>query len=189
MSIKKQNNESLLLKIKLEELGIHTLLNTYHDIQEDYIRNLNGGFRDQAQVYLGKMSQINNKLKSILATAQGDLNQIYKKNITDQHKISINSPHLLELTDRLNSNEKKIMIARTEFANINNNGASSALSRRSNYFKYIVMSILAIISIFLTIKAFSNEESSTIENVILVLAIGLIAYHIIEKLYGNVTRT
>ena len=49
--------------------------------------------------------------------------------------------------------------------------------------------LLAIISIFLTIKAFSNEESSTIENVILVLAIGLIAYHIIEKLYGNVTRT
>ena len=189
MSIKKHNNESLLLKLKVEELGINTLLNSYHNIQEEYIRNLNGGFRSQAQTNLAQMGQINNKLKSILATAQGDLNQIHKKNIIDQQKISINSPQLLELTERLNSNEKKIMVARSEFGNINNNGASSALSRRSNYFTYIVMLILAVISNFLTIKAFSNEESSTVENVILVLAIGLIAYHIIEKLYGNVTRT
>ena len=108
MFIKKQNNESLLLKLKVEELGINTLLNSYHNIQEDYIRNLNGGFRSQAQTNLEQMSQINNKLKSILATAQGDLNQIHKKNIIDQQKISINSPQLLELTERLNSNEKKI---------------------------------------------------------------------------------
>ena len=189
MSAETQNNSSLLLKIKLEELGITTLLNTYHDIQEDYIRNTNSGFRQQAQVDLGKMSEVNSKLKSLLQKTKQNLSDSYKQGIRDQQQVITNNPELVALSQRLNEDEKEIIEARNNFKNIDSEEANSALSRRSNYYKYMVMLILTIVSVSLTIRAFSSEDTNAIETVILMLAIGLIAYHIIEKIYGNVTRT
>lgn len=181
-----KNNNSTLLHIKLEELGIRMMLNEYHDIQEDYIRNKNGGFTSQAKKDLEKMNEINYRLLNTMDKAKTLLNKAYKKGIYNQQQVEMNNPELVNIANKLKNDEKKIKEEYQEFINIHNDGISTALSRRSNLFQYIVMSVLAIIIVGVTIITISNKETNITETIILILGIGLILYHIIEKIYESV---
>ena len=180
------NNNDTLLNIKLEELGIRMMLNQYHDIQEDYIRNKNGGFNSQAKIDLDKMNEINYRLLNAMNKATTLLNNSYKKGIYNQQQVEMNNPQLVNIANKLKNDEKRIKKEYDEFMNIHNDGISTALSRRSSLFQYIVMSLLAIIIVGVTIITISNKETNTTETIILILGIGLLLYHSIEKIYESV---
>lgn len=189
MSSQAQNNSSSFLKIKLEELGIDMLLNAYNDIQADYNKNITAGDMTQAKEDLKKMGEINSLLQSAIKDARYQVNNLYRKGIQNQAQVIQNNPELVSLTERLNKDEMEIISEYNNLRQITSEDVDVTLLNNSNYFRYIVMFILAIIFVGLTIRAFATNTSNNIENIILVLAIGLAIYYIVEKIYKNETRT
>ena len=177
------NNEQYptLVEVKTEELGINMLVDVYNQIQTDYIKNINGGFRNEAKNNLNQMNEINMKLLRALDTVKSTMRNAYEKGIDNQQLVTINNPQLIEITNKLYKDETEIKNALDELQNAEADNVSSSRQRKSNLYKYVAMMVVSVITVGLTIRAFSSNESNTIETVILVLAIALVIYHLVDR--------
>lgn len=179
-SIQNTNNPTLI-EIQTDDMEITYLLNIYNQIQTDYQKNISRGFRNEAKNNLNKLSEINSMLLSLINTTEFSLNNAYEKGINNQAQVLKNNTHLVEIAKRLNKDGKKINEAYNELIKVETNSINSSKQRVSNLYKYVAMMILSVIIIVLTIRAYITTDSNSIETIILVLAIALIVYHIVDK--------
>lgn len=179
-SIQNKKNPTLI-EVKTDELGISMLLNIYNQAQADYEKNISGGFRNEAKNDLNKLSEINARLLSLINTTKGTLENAYEKGINNQVSVSKNNTYLVEIAERLNKDEKKINEAYNELVKVETDSINSSKQRVSNLYKYVAMMILSVIVIFLTVRAYITSDSNSIETIILVLAIALIVYQVVDS--------
>lgn len=169
-----------MMQAKTDELSVDMLLNVYKQIQADYNKNLSSGFREQAKMDLTKMSEINTKLMDLLKTTRSDVYNVYETGIKNQATVTKNNPHLVEIAKQLKANENEIIGARNEMRDANITSINSTKQRVSNMYKYIALLILSVITIALTVRAYTTDDTNSTETVILVLALALFGYHIVN---------
>lgn len=169
-----------LIQTNTAEMSADMLINMYQQIQADYTKNLRRGFREEAKSDLNRMSEINKNLMSELNMAQTKTAGAYRRGIQNQETVVKNNPHLIEIAKQLNTNEKQIEKALHDLRDADISTINSTKQRVSNLYRYIAMVVLSIITIALTVRAYTSDDTNASETVILVLALALAIYHIVN---------
>ena len=175
-----------IVELKGLELEIRMLLDFYKSKHSEYLDDLKHvnepGFSDKAKADLMILNEANSMILALLDQAKTLMAQVYPKGMRNQGIVSLESSSLLALSDSLQEDEKEIRKMSNKLKTAEGENETAELQTRSFWLQYIIMAIMLVIVITLIIKAFGPGESSTIETVILVAAVGLVVYHVLNKM-------
>lgn len=173
-----------IAKLKQVELDIDLNLNAYKDAHTNYLNNIKSGNTTQANQNLKQLDKINNDLISLLGNAEMLMKEAYPKGQSDQAKSKYNLNQILEMSNQLNKEAKEIQQMSDELHDVEGNLSISKITQRTNYVQYFIMLILSIVVIGFTAHTIITNDSSNIENVILILAIVAISYYVYERYFN-----
>jgi hypothetical protein len=168
-----------IVNIKTQEKEIEVLLNEYNKINSNFINNLKKGFKNKSSQDLSKMSDINDRIISLLSSVRQEISTIYPKGIANQSAVTLNLQKVQLLDAKLKKNEKELQNMMAKELVLDGQYDSSNIQVYSYKYHYMFYFIVAIIIAWLLYRVFSTNESDTIETVILVTGIIVIFYHFI----------
>jgi len=184
--LKDRKHYPTIVELKGVEMEIRMLLDFYKSKHSEYVHDLKHanepGFRDKAKADLMMLNEANSMILALLDQAKTVMAKVYPKGMRNQGIVSMESPDLLALSDRLQDDEKEIRKMARGLKTVEGENESAELQTHSFRLQYIIMAILLVVVTVLLIRAFGPGESSTIETVILAAAVGLIIYHILNKM-------
>lgn len=86
----KKSHIPSIVNIKTQEKEIELLLAQYKIVNASYINNLNQGFRDKAAQDLTTLTNLNNRIISLLSSVRQEISTIYPKGISNQSAVTLN---------------------------------------------------------------------------------------------------
>ena len=125
------------------------------------------------------MSDINDRIISLLSSVRQEISTIYPKGIANQSAVTLNLQKVQLLDAKLKKNEKELQNMMAKELVLDGQYDSSNIQVYSYKYHYMFYFIVAIIIAWLLYRVFSTNESDTIETVILVTGIIVIFYHFI----------
>jgi len=173
------SNYPSVLKLKEIEASINMLLNSYNDAQASYVNAVSLKSKKDMKKWLTVLNNTNSKLTSLVEQANTLLKKIVQKGELNQEITTIDAPKLKQLSRQLNMQGREIHSMQQNIVNVNADLETSKLQQQQYLVKLIFMFFVAIIIVVLIIRAFFNNGTSVFENIILVIAIMSIIYHLI----------
>lgn len=179
---KKKTHIPSIVNIKTHEKEIELLLAQYKTVNSSYINNLNRGFRDKATHDLTTMTDLNNRITSLLLSVRQEISTIYPKGISHQSAVTLNVQKVKALDSKLKKNEKELKIMMAREMALDGQYDSSTLQVYSYKYHYMFYFIVAAIIGWLLFRVFStNASDDKVETLILVCAIIVLFYHFLLK--------
>lgn len=179
---KKKTHIPSIVNIKTQEKEIELLLAQYKTVNASYINNLNQGFRDKATQDLNTLTDLNDRIFSLLSSVREEISTIYPKGISNQSAVTLNVQKVNALDAKLKKNEKELQNMMEKEMALDGEYESSTLQVYSYKYHYMFYFIVAVIIAWLLYRAFStNISDDKVETVILVCAVILLFYHFLLK--------
>lgn len=182
MSVENETT-SLLLTLKTIEHEINMYIKSYETINTTYIQYIRNKDHYNASKTLSELTQINNTLLSLVTRGQDTLNSAIKNGAIDRKTNNLKQPIFKNISYKLKKQQVMIEKAEKEINNLNGELETTELSKQTNYLQYATILIVGIIVVGLTTKTIITKDDSLLDNVILVIIIGLAIYFIIKKFY------
>lgn len=171
-----------IVNIKTQEKEIELLLAQYKIVNASYINNLNQGFRDKADQDLTTLTNLNNRIISLLSSVRQEISTIYPKGISNQSAVTLNIQKVKALDSILKKNQKELQLMMENEINLDGQYDSSTLQVYSYKYHYMFYFIVAVIVSWLLYRVFStNVSDDKVETVILVCAIIVLFYNLLLK--------
>ena len=179
---KKKTHIPSIVNIKTQEKEIELLLAQYKTVNASYINNLNQGFRDKATQDLNTLTDLNDRIFSLLSSVREEISTIYPKGISNQSAVTLNVQKVNALDAKLKKNEKELQNMMEKEMALDGEYESSTLQVYSYKYHYMFYFIVAVIIAWLLYRAFStNISDDKVETVILVCAVIVLFYHFLLK--------
>lgn len=179
---KKKTHIPSIVNIKTQEKEIELLLAQYKTVNASYINNLNQGFRDKATHDLNTLTDLNDRIFSLLSSVREEISTIYPKGISNQSAVTLNVQKVNALDAKLKKNEKELQNIMAKEMALDGEYESSTLQVYSYKYHYMFYFIVAVIIAWLLYRVFStNISDDKVETVILVCAVIVLFYHFLLK--------
>ena len=131
-----------------------------------------------------KLQTLNDRIQLKLSDLQKYMYKIYpSKNINKSITEFIDTEKLIPLNNKLQLESREINLALDDMHHVSGNIDSHIDESKTFFLHYIMYTLLSIFICVFTIKAYSSDNVSSIENIILVTAMILAIYFIFAKIY------
>jgi hypothetical protein len=164
------NNNPSIVEIKSLEKELELMLAQYKNVHQQSMTNL-----PPTQSTLQLLTDTNNKILTLLSTIKSKTDILYPKGITNQHAVTFNNKHLIDITNKLHADQSELQRSIHSHNSLDGENNSLTLQLNSNYIQYIFYLIIAIVIAVYSFKLFG--ESDIVDMIILILAILLVVYH------------
>jgi len=160
------------------EKEIHALLGSYKRTQKEYMRDLvSKGKLGDAEKKLETLNDMNASILSLIDKTKSKMTQLYPEGIKNQDKITLDNVKLNRIIQKMKEEDNKLNKLVRKLRSAEGENKNASLQKNSDYYQYVVFSILSLVVLILTIKTFTTMGSSFIETIILVIAGTLVLYH------------
>lgn len=176
------NHYPNILKLKTIEFEINMLMKAYQTGHATYIQNVLSKNYLDASKNLAELTAVNNMIETNVANGQELLAKIIKEGSINQQLVSLQNPHLQNISNKVKQQQKNVKCLQKELDNIDGELDTTGISQQSNYLQYIILVIVGVVISGLTIKTIITKDDSLLDNAILAIIIGLIIYFIIKKI-------
>ena len=167
-----------IVELHTLEKEIHTLLGSYKRTQQEYMHILASKEKsNNAEKKLKTLNNMNASILSLVAKAKDKIAQLYHKGIKNQDKITLDNVKLNRIIQNMKKEDNKLNKLVRKLRSADGENKNASLQKNSDYYQYVVFSILSLVVLILTIKTFTTMGSSFIETIILVIAGALVLYH------------
>jgi len=170
--------EDPLLKIKTIDLELKLLIKSHTDALDNYTTSIRNNNVTKSREYHAKLAEINQTISKLLEHSAELESKIVLE--TGGKSVALLEHDLQNVSKKLNNNRKKIRNLEHKFRNVEGVNASAALKTGSERTKYIFISILMVIVLILTVRAFVYEPK-TIDIIFIVSAFFLMVFHFFDK--------
>ena len=170
--------------IKTAEKELEIALAQYRNTYISYSQDASTGFSKKAAAKLQKLRVLNNSiLKLIMNLEEQNQNQTQNQNQSydykKMHKVDVEftNVQLIQMAETLQRDDKKIKKMLNKLEDIDGEKENTELQVSVSYYHYIYYTLSFIIVSFFLLRAFVTDDSTSVENVILVVAILLLVFH------------
>ena len=170
--------------IKTAEKELEIALAQYRNTYISYSQDASTGFSKKAAAKLQKLRVLNNYiLKLIMNLEEQNQNQNQNQNQSydykKMHKVDVEftNVQLIQMAETLQRDDKKIKKMLNKLEDIDGEKENTELQVSVSYYHYIYYTLSFIIVSFFLLRAFVTDDSTSVENVILVVAILLLVFH------------
>jgi hypothetical protein len=174
------HNYPSIMRFKELEASINILLNAYSDVQSAYEQSVSVGNMKDAKRWIDVMDNINKNLGIAIAEAGDVIQQIAPQGIKYQNIATLDASKLNLLTKQLDMKSKEVAGLRSQLTDIDGDMQTSGMEQTGNYFQMIVLLITALAIAWLIGKSVVSSETSSADNIILVVAALALLYHLIK---------
>jgi len=171
-----------ILKLKELEAVTNMLIVSYGDAQAAYEQAISIKDTKDAKRWLSIMDGINSDLNAITSSAGDVIRKIERSGVGYQDIAKLDSKRLHLLSRQLNVKGMEAARMRANLTNVDGDMETSGKEQSSNYFQLAVLMLAAIVIALLVGRAAMTSETSPAENVILVVAIAALLYHLVSSL-------
>lgn len=168
--------------IKTAEKELEIALAQYRNTYISYSQDASTGFSKKAAAKLQKLRVLNNyilKLIMNLEEQNQNQNQNQSYDYKKMHKVDVEftNVQLIQMAETLQRDDKKIKKMLNKLEDIDGEKENTELQVSVSYYHYIYYTLSFIIVSFFLLRAFVTDDSTSVENVILVVAILLLVFH------------
>ena len=166
--------------IKTAEKELEIALAQYRNTYISYSQDASTGFSKKAAAKLQKLRVLNNYiLKLIMNLEEQNQNQNQSYDYKKMHKVDVEftNVQLIQMAETLQRDDKKIKKMLNKLEDIDGEKENTELQVSVSYYHYIYYTLSFIIVSFFLLRAFVTDDSTSVENVILVVAILLLVFH------------
>jgi hypothetical protein len=168
--------------IKTAEKELEIALAQYRNTYISYSQDASTGFSKKAAAKLQKLRVLNNYiLKLIMNLEEQNQNQNQNQSYDYKkiHKVDVEftNVQLIQMAETLQRDDKKIKKMLNKLEDIDGEKENTELQVSVSYYHYIYYTLSFIIVSFFLLRAFVTDDSTSVENVILVVAILLLVFH------------
>ena len=172
------NSYPSILKLKELEAKVKMLLSSYIDAQSAYEQSVSLNDKIDQKRWLNIINNVNNDLVSIISQIYNIIKNLERKGINYQKTETNDVKNLHKLSKKLNMRTMKISQSQKQLTNLDGEIETTNLSESSNYTHMIFLFVNSIVIVFFISKAAIKSETSPTENIILIVAIISLLYHL-----------
>lgn len=165
--------EVIFVELKLYETNLAKLLTNYEETHTNYLNSVRQQNKIASVIYLRKLEDLNSEILLLMAEMSQSIVKINndEKYATYKANIVKKMTDLNTLNDKMQTDQTTIKGLMDEMYDLDGKNESLRLKQKSNLYYIIISLIFIIIIIYALIHIFASNESNTLENIILVLAI------------------
>jgi len=173
------------LQLKTMEYEINLLVYAYETTQNLYIQYIQSKQYEEASDSLRELEEINSKLLSLTSQGIQSIAQDVSYGEEYQDATYRDRTYLYSVLRKAKRESHKLKKLEKQLQDIDGEIIFTQTLYSSYYLQYIVITIVGCAVMVLTLKTIIMQEDSSLDTIILVILMGVIAYFIIKKYIIN----